>query len=186
MYSHIVNPINGRKYKSDSKNGISILNKYKQHYQSQQGGSIFKSKSKKLENEENGEEEENGDNKPFLKKTWEEGVKNINSFSHKLGDTFTEKKNKMGEEIKNRQHRKKREQVVINISKYNDAFENNFPVLLEQYIKAIEKYDDKDYQDAVIRDGCKTAWYIITNLKNLNLKKEYSCQTHRERNKKNF
>ena len=85
---------------------------------------------------------------------------------------------------KGKQARKEVDENIIarKIRDYDTAFKEKKPKLLQYYVNQLDKYDDKEYQDKVIRDACQTAFYLINNLGNMNVKSkkgiDYKCSSN--------
>jgi hypothetical protein len=189
MYSYVVDPKNNLKYHTNSNEGQNIINNYHKHFNQKGGvfnlfGSSDNNSSDTTVTPSNIQSDTQSDTSSNI------DVKSNSSLGNSIkekGKSFLKKTYDLGDKgmhiIKKKRQDSKNKEIVLETSKYNQAFESKKPLLLDLYLKNIEKYDDKEYQDAVIRDGCRTAWYIITNLKDLNLNKNISCKEYRDKEK---
>jgi len=172
MYKYIEDPRSGYKYAIDSKTGQKLLAKYLDKVGGYYSDSDSDSESRSRGSDRNSES--NSSSSSYAD-SFKSGISSMGSF-------MSHKKKEAEKKYKDYQKQKHDEKVALKTREYEQAFEQKKPKLLQYYVDQIEKYDDKDYQDAVIRDGCQTAWFLISNLGNLKVdsKKnvDYKCQSN--------
>jgi len=174
MSKYITDPISQRRYNIGSAEGQYVLNNYKNHI----GGFFFKSDPDTSSSDSDSKSESHADK---LKR-------GLSSMYHKSKDALSKGKDKAKEKAsqlhqqhKDRQQAKAEDKKRLEAWHVKEDYDNRFASqnyeLLEHYLNNINKHsDNEEVQNAIIRDGCRTALMILGTAEGSSkIDKKYRC-----------